>query len=517
MNELLVLAEVTPAAWVALAVIAGILVFVIFAYALAKRYIKVGPNDVLIIYGRKRRMRMPDGSYETVGYRIAKGGGRFVWPIVEQFKVLSLEIMTLDVKTPEVYTIQGVPVVVDGVAQIKVKGDDVSICTASEQFLSKGRHEVMEIALQTVEGHLRAILGTMTVEEIYKNRDAFAQRVQEVAAGDMANMGLTIISFTIRDIRDSQGYLDALGKPRIAQVKRDAVIGQAEADRDATIKSAQANQAGQTAKYAADTKIAEADRDYEMKVAEYQASINLKKADADVAYDLQKYTRMQEVKKEEVAVEVVEKQERVAVQEAEAQRKEQELNATIKKPAEAERYRVQTLAEAEKFKLETEAAGRAEAIRAAGFADADVTAREGKAEADASKAKGLAEADIIKAQGLSEAEAMRKKAESWSYYNEAAITQMFIEVLPKLAAAIAEPLSRTEKIVIVSTGGDSAGASKLTQDITKIIAQLPPVVESLTGVKMEEMIERIPGLGGRKSGKKTREVKAEVVDEESSD
>jgi flotillin len=514
MCKLLFLAAVTPQGWIAIAVTIGILVFVIFAYALAKRYVKVGPNDVLIIYGRRRRMRMPDGSYETVGYRIAKGGGRFVWPIIEQYRVLSLEIITLDVKTPEVYTIQGVPIVVDGVAQIKVKGDDISIQTAAEQFLSKGKHEVMEIALQTVEGHLRAILGTMTVEEVYKNRDAFAQRVQEVAAGDMANMGLTIISFTIRDIRDSQGYLDALGKPRIAQVKRDAVIGQAEADRDATIKSAEANRDGQTAKFGADTKIAEADRDYEMKVAEYQASINLKKADADIAYDLQKFKRLQEVKKEEVQVEVVDRTERVRVQEAEALRKEKELTATIKKPAEAERYRVQTLAEAEKFKLETEAGGRAGATRATGFAGADVTAREGQAEADAAKAKGLAAADVIKAQGLAEAEAMRKKAESWGYYNEAAITQMFIDALPKLAAAIAEPLSRTEKIVIISTGGDSAGASKLTQDITKIIAQLPPVVESLTGVKMEEMIERIPGLGGQKAGKKTREVKAEVVEDE---
>ncbi len=516
MNGLLLsgLVGATTAGIVVGLVALAILVFVIFAYALAKRYVKVGPNEVLIIFGRRRKMRMPDGSYETVGYRTAMGGGRFVWPVIEQYKVLSLELMTLDVKTPEVYTIMGVPVMVDGVAQIKVKGDDVSIRTASEQFLSKGRNEVMQIALQTVEGHLRAILGTMTVEEIYKNRDAFAQRVQEVAAGDMANMGLTIISFTIRDIRDSQGYLDALGKPRTAQVKRDAVIGQAEADRDATIKSAEANQAGQTAKYAADTKIAEADRDYEMKVAEYQASINLKKADADLAYDLQKFKRMQEVKKEEVQVEVVQKTEQVRVQEAEALRREKELNATIRKPAEAERYRVQTLAEAEKFKLETEATGRGEATRATGFAEADVTARDGQAEAEASKARGLAEADVIKAQGLSEAEAMRKKAESWAQYNEAAVTQMFIDALPKLAAAIAEPLSRTEKIVIVNTGGDGGGASKLTQDITKIIAQLPPVVESLTGVKMEEMIERIPGLrAGAKGRGKAKDVKAEVVDD----
>src|SRR5438309_11004847 len=206
----------------------------------------------------------------------------------------------------DVYTMKGVPVRVDGVAQIKIKGDDVSIATASEQFLSKNTDEIKSVAMQTLEGHLRAILGTMTVEEIYQNRDAFASKVQEVAAGDMANMGLGIVSFTMRDIRDSQGYLDALGKPRIAQVKRDAVIAQAEADRDSMIRSAQATQAGQEAKFAADTKIAESQRDYSMKVADYQASVNLKKAEADLAYDLQKYKTGQLVKAEEIQVSIVE-------------------------------------------------------------------------------------------------------------------------------------------------------------------------------------------------------------------
>ena len=178
------------------------------------------------------------------GFRILKGGGTFVIPVIEKVDRLSLELLTIDVQTQDVYTSKGVPVRVDGVAQIKVKGDDVSIATAAEQFLSKTTEDIKNIAMQTLEGHLRAILGTMTVEDIYQNRDAFASKVQEVAAGDMANMGLAIVSFTIRDIRDRQGYLEALGKPRIAQVKRDAVIAQAEADRDAMIRSSQADAGG---------------------------------------------------------------------------------------------------------------------------------------------------------------------------------------------------------------------------------------------------------------------------------
>src|SRR5476651_2435132 len=189
--------------------------------------------------------------------------------------------LTLICATPS--TFKGVPVKVDGVAQIKVKGDDISIATAAGQFLSKGVDDIKNIAMQTLEGHLRAILGTMTVEEIYQNRDAFASKVQEVAAGDMANMGLGIVSFTIRDIRDTQGYLDALGKPRIAQVKRDAIIAQAEADRDSVIRSAQASQAGQEAKFAADSKIAEAQRDYQMNVQDYNASWDQKKAQSELA------------------------------------------------------------------------------------------------------------------------------------------------------------------------------------------------------------------------------------------
>jgi flotillin len=480
-------------------VIVGVVLFMLFVFFLvwASRYTKVGPNQVLVISGRK--YRLPSG--DTVGFRIVKGGGTFVWPVLEKVDFLSLEIMTIDVKTPEVYTIKGVPVLVDGVAQVKVRGDDVSVRTAAEQFLSKDATEIERVALQTLEGHLRAILGTLTVEEIYQNRDAFAGKVQEVAAGDMANMGLQIVSFTIRDIRDNQGYLDALGKPRTAQVKRDAIIAQAEADRDSTIKSAQANQAGQTAKFEADTVVASSNRDYQMRLAEYQASVNLKKAEADLAYDLQRFKTGQSVKKEEVQVEFVEKQARIQVQEQEILRRQKELEATIQKPAEAERSRVQTLAEAEKFKLETEAAGAAAATKARGFAEADVVKAKGIAEAEAKKAQGLAQAEVIRAQGLAEAEAMARKAESWRMYGEAAITQMFIEMMPELAGRISEPLSKTEKIVIINSGGDSAGASKVTRDVTNIMAQLPPAIEAVSGIDLRAVLEKLADKLGTKGDK----------------
>jgi flotillin len=479
-----------------IASIAGIVfVFFVFAAIWASRYTKVGPNEVLVISGRKRSLIDPDGTTRHVGYRIVKGGGVFVWPVFEKVDVLSLELMTIDVQTPEVYTSKGVPVKVDGVAQVKVKGDDISIATAAEQFLSKGREEIKSIATQTLEGHLRAILGTMTVEDIYQNRDAFAAKVQEVAAGDMANMGLQIVSFTIRDIRDNQGYLEALGKPRISQVKRDAQIAQAEADRDAMIKSSQAQQAGQEAKYQADAKIAESQRDYQMKVAEFQASVNLKKAESDLSYDLQKYKTGQLVKAEEVQVTIIEKQKQIELQEQEIRRKQKELEANVQKPADAERYKVEALANARKFQLETEAAGAAAAAKAEGFARAEVSKASGLAEAEAEKARGLAEAAVIEAQGKATAEAMRQKAAAFQGYNQAAVIDLITRILPEIAGKISEPLSKTERMVIINSGnGVGGGASKLTGDVTQIIAQLPPILESLTGVTFAQLVEKVPAL-----------------------
>jgi flotillin len=397
--------------------------------------------------------------------------------------------MTLDITTPEIYTKPGVPIVVDGVAQVKIKGDEASIRTAAEQFLGKSVEEIKQVALQTVEGHLRAIIGTLSIEEIYRNRDQFASSVQEVAVGDMANMGLQIVSFTLKDVRDSHGYLEALGRPRTAEVKRDATIAQAEADRDANIKSAQARQAGEIAKLEAETRIAEANRDYQSKKAEYDAAVNLKRAEADLAYDIQKNKTSQALKKEEVQIAVIEKEQQIVVQEREIQRREKELEATVKRQADAERYRVETEAAATRQKAEQVAKGEAEAARQKGLAQADVI-----------RATGQSEADIIALKGTAEAEAMMKKASSWKEYNEAAVLQILITALPEIAKAVAEPLTKTDKITIVSTGGDGVGASKITSDIARIMAELPAVVQGLSGVDLKKLMEMVPALKAASSG-----------------
>jgi flotillin len=458
----------------AAAILAG--VFIIWSV----RYTKVGPNEVLVISGRKRIIE-EDGRRRTVGYRLVRGGGTFVWPIKEKAQRMSLELMNLEVKTPEVYTKHGVPVAVDGVAQIKIKGDEASIETAAEHFLSRSKEDVMKTALQVTEGYMRAIIGTLSIEDIYRKRKEFAQQVKEAASKDLAKMGLEIVSLTIKNITDPRGYLEALGRPRTAEVKRDAIIAEAKAEEEA-----------KAYKYKADTKIEEARRGYEIKKAEYEADINKKKAESDLAYDLQKYKTSQLVKKEEIQVGIVEKELLAELQEKEILRKEKELIAEVEKPADAERYKIQALAEAEKYKRVAEAGGEAEAI----------------------KSRGFAEAEVIKQKGSSEAETMHRKAEAWSEYNEAAVTEMFVNVLPELAKAVAEPLAKTEKIVMVSTGGNSAGASKITRDVAEVIAQLPPVVEALTGVKMKEILEKVPALKGSKgseTGEEEKEGEASAV------
>jgi len=501
----------------AAAVLFGAVVFVVViavGYVLATLAFlrKVGPNEVLVVSGRGP-------------VRFVTGGARVVVPLFNTWNTLSLEVMTLDVTTPEVYTFQGVPIIVDGVAQIKIRKDEASLHAAAERFLGKQAEEIAKIALETVQGHLRAILGAMTVEDIYKKRDEFAQKVQEISTPDLANMGLGIDSFTIRDIRDKHGYLEALGKPRIAEIKRNAAIAEAQANRDAAIaqadaeretreRQAEAQRKAQEAEAKRDAAVAEANADRSRRqkeadasahraaeiansqaaqaIAEQQREANLKKASADMAYELQKKTM------------------EIQVQEQEIQRKEKELDATIKRQADAKRYEVETLAEAERRRVELQAAAEknrlaaiADGEKARGFAAAEVTARSGQAEADASRAQGLAQAAIREAQGLAEAEArkaqglaealgMEKKAEAWQKYNEAAVLQILAPLLPEIARAVAEPLSKVDRITMVNTGGNGEiGVSKITAEMAKVISQVPPVLEGLTGLSVQDLLARL--------------------------
>ena len=435
-----------------------------------------GPNQALIISGGGREPK------------VVVGGRVFVVPLIQRVQTLSLEVMTLTPSTNRVYTKEGVAVSVDGVAQVKVKGGD-SILRASQQFLGKRLAEIEEVALQTLEGNQRAILGTMTVEEIYQDREGFATRVLEVGSADMDNMGLEIVSYTIRDIQDEQGYLEALGIPRTAEVKRDAAIAQAEADRDAAIRSARADQESQAARFSADTSIAESERDFAIQKAAYDEQTNARRAAAELAYALQEAKTKQDIRQEEMQIDVIERQKQIEVQQQEVLRREQELVATIRRPAEAERFQLETVAEGNKARVVAEAEAEAEAIRV----------------------RGQAEADAIRAKGLAEAEAMQRKADAWKEYGQAALIEQLFQTLPQVAEAVAQPLAKTERIVMISGGNDDSagvGASRLTRDVTNVVSQLPSVIEALTGIDILGTLKNLKGV------KTTDELDAEEREKE---
>lgn len=416
----------------------------------------VGPNEALVVSG---------GCCGSTGKKKVIGGYAWAWWFVTDTQKLSLEVMTLNPVCESVETSEGVPLTVTGVAQCKVMPEGELLDTALEQFLGKSSREIEDVILQTLEGHLRAILGTLTVEEIYQDRDRFAQLVREVASPDVGKMGIEILSFTIKDVYDRVEYLASLGKAQTAAVKRDADIGVAEANRDAGIKEAEAEKTHMDAKFEADTKIANSEREYKLQKAAFDQEVNTAKADAELAYELQAAKEKQAIRNEEIEIEIVERRKQIAIEEQEILRKEKELTSTIRLPAEAESYRVETLAQGKRTQ----------------------TVEVARAEAEKTKAIGGAEATAIESVGKAEAERMRMKASAYKQYGDAAMMSLVLEALPQVAAEVAAPLGKVDEIVLL--GGDN----RATSEVTKLISQLPPAVQAITGVDLTGVLANIPG------------------------
>lgn len=467
-----------------------VVVIIVLGLAFWARYKTVGPDEAMIVTGSYlgRKNVHTDESGRKI--KIIRGGGAFILPVFQQAEFISLLSHKLDVTTPEVYTEQGVPVMADGVAIIKVGGSVEDVATAAEQFLGKPTEALEQEAQEVLEGHLRAILGTMTVEEVYRNRDKFAQEVQGQAAKDLKKMGLQIVSFTIKDIRDKNGYLEALGKPRIAAVKRDAEVAEAQAIRDARIQKAQAAEEGQKAELLRDTNIAEANKEKELKVASFKKDQDTAKAEADQAYFIQEARSQQQVTEEQMKVEIVKKQKEIELEEKEILRREKQYDAEVKKKADADRYSVEQAAEATKAKNMREADAIKYRIEAEAKANAEQKRLEGLAIADAEKAKGTAEAEVIRLKGLAEAEAKEKLAEAFAMYGEAAVLDIIVKMLPELAARIAEPLQSIDKLTIVDTG-NGQGAARLSNYVTSLMATAPEMLKSISGFDLEKIITRL--------------------------
>jgi flotillin len=467
-------------------IVAGLAVAVVLIIlgGFARMLRKVGPNQALIRYG-------------LGGTHIVQGGAGMVIPLIHQAQELSLELMSFDVAPEQdLYTNQGVAVNVEAVAQLKIKSEPEAIRTAAEQFLTKDDRMREGLIRLVMEGHLRGIIGQLTVEQIVKEPELVSARMRANVAEDLAKMGLEVVSFTLKQVRDRNEYIEAMGKPDIARIKRDADIATAEATRDTVIRQAMTQRESAVARAQADqervlaetlsqAKQAEAQKDLAVKKAQFEALAKREQAQADKSYEIQSNIMQQQVVAEEVNVQRVRKEGEIKVQEAEIIRRGKELEATVLKDAEYSRKRIETLADAERQRLTLEATGRADAQKVEGGASAEVI-----------RVKGTAEADIIRAKGESEAAAMHLKADAFRQYNEAAVLDKVLTGFPDIVRALGEPLSKVDRITVVSTGTEgSTGMHKLTADMAQMVAQVPALLEALTGKKVSELMSRLPAIG----------------------
>nr|MDH3106347.1 flotillin family protein [Bacillus velezensis] len=483
-------------------IVIGIVFFLLIALiaVFITKYRTAGPDEALIVTGSylgNKNVHIDEGGNRL---KIVRGGGTFVLPVFQQAEPLSLLSSKLDVSTPEVYTEQGVPVMADGTAIIKIGGSIGEIATAAEQFLGKSKEDREQEAREVLEGHLRSILGSMTVEEIYKNREKFSQEVQRVASQDLAKMGLMIVSFTIKDVRDKNGYLESLGKPRIAQVKRDADIATAEADKETRIKRAAADKDAKKSELERATEIAEAEKINQLKMAEYRREQDTAKANADQAYDLETAKARQQVTEQEMQIKIIERQKQIELEEKEILRRERQYDSEVKKKADADRYSVEQAAEAAKAKQLAEADAEQYSIEAMAKAEAERVRIDGLAKAEAEKARGETEAEVIRLKGLAEAEAKEKIAEAFEKYGQAAILDMIVKMLPEYAKQVSAPLSNIDKITVVDTGGsgENGGANKVTGYATNLMAGLQESLKASSGINVKELIENFSGKGNIK-------------------
>jgi flotillin len=451
-------------------------IFIIYA----SRLKKVPPDKAMVVYGRG-------------GFQLVTGGARFIWPVVQSYEFLPLDVRTLEVHVQEIVTDvkrSGARLNIKAVAQVKIASSEAILRTAAENLLHKTDAAINEIALKTLEGHARGVCAVLTIEEINSDRDSIASKIQNMAGNDLKNMGIEIRSFVIKEIEDAYGYLDALGIKRTEEVKRDARIGKANANREATIQEAKAAQEGEQANAEAEAQVAVYHRDRDITRQKAEGEVEKERANREISFAIQDARRKQELVVEERTIDIRDKEKSVEVQRQEVLRREQEQEAVQVVPAKAkadsvvaeaegEKQRIMLIAEAERQKLTLVAEGQAQKIR-----------QEGTAEADIIKLKGLAEAEAIRAKGLAEAQAMEKKAQAWEMYGKAALTQLIVEQLPAIVGEASKSLQNTEKIIVMGEGGPS----KLVGSVVDIAAQAPALVKSLTGMDIGELIQKTKEL-----------------------
>lgn len=461
---------------------------------LGSLYRKVGPNRALIVYGRG-------------GTKVVVGGGTVVMPLFQRADEFNLELMSFDVAPNyALYTNQGIPVQIEAITQLKVENEDEKIKRAANQFLSKTDDDRQTMVRQVMEGHLRGIVGQLTVEQLVKDPEMVSARMRNTVAADLDKLGLEVVSFTLKDVSDDSGYIANMSRPEIAHNKQVAEIAEAEAMRNVAIRQAETQRESAQAQAQADQERvlaqniskaaqAEAQRDLEVKQAEYAAVVQQQKAQADRAYDIQSSITQQRLVEEQTKVQLIQKQQEVKVQQAESERRGAELQATVQRQATAENERIRILADAEQRKTIIESEGTARSRRLQAEAEAAAIRARAEAEAEAIRARGLAEAEALKARGLAEAEALKQRVGVLNVQNQAAILDKALSTLPEIAGKLSEAYSKIGSVTYVAGGDGDSVTSRVARDVVGMVPMLGAMFESTTGLKLGDLIAGIGGNG----------------------
>jgi flotillin len=439
------------------------------------------------------------------------GGGTLVMPLFQKADEFNLELMSFDVAPNyALYTNQGIPVTIEAITQLKVENEDEKIKRAANQFLSKRDDDRQTMVRQVMEGHLRGIVGQLTVEELIKDPEMVSGRMRNTVAADLDKLGLEVVSFTLKDVSDESGYIENMSRPEIAHNKQVAEIAEAEALRNVAIRSAETLRESAQAQARADqervlaqsiskTAQSEAQRDLDVKQAEYMATVSAQKAQADRAYDIQTSIIQQRQVEEQSKVEIIRKQQEVKVQQAEGERMTAELVATVQRQAEAENERIRILAEAEQRRTIIEAEGRARSARLQAEAEANAIRVRAEADAGAIRARGLAEAEALQARGLAEAEALQRRVAVLNNQNQAALLDKALSNLPEIAGKLSEAYSKIGSITYIGSGEGDSITSRVTRDIVGMVPMLGAMFESTTGMNLRDLIKGRNGNGAAHS------------------
>lgn len=481
--------------------IIGAIIIVLAAVILVTGYKKAPPDTAFIISGLNKRTIIGKASIKI--------------PYLERMDRLSLKLIAIDVKTSNaVPTADYINIQVDAAVNVKISSEPQRLALAAENFLNQNTQYIAGIAREVLEGNMREIVGRMRLEEMVSDRQKFANLVKENAEPDLAAMGLDIVSFNVQNFADSNGVIDDLGIDNISQIKKKAAIAKAEAEKEIAVAKAEADRQANDARINAEREIAKKNNELSLQKSELKKLEDTKKAEADAAYSIQEQEQRKTIEVATAEASIAKQEKEVTLKEREAQVREKALDAEVRKRAEADRfarqqqsdaelYERQRKAEAEKFEQEKEA----DAMKAK--AEAQKFAKE--QEAAGIRMVGEAEAEAIRAKGIAEAEAMEKKAEAYQKYNNAAMAEMLIGVLPEIAAKIAEPLTQIDKITII--GGDqSGGVSSVADNVPAVMARLFETMKDTVGIDLAEIVK-----AGTYDAKVNRNVNIHVGDEENTD